>query len=68
MAHAQESRGPTAQTRPLRNGKARNELEILREENKQLRETVAHLSKLVLTQIVGGKQLREPSVSKGNRS
>ncbi len=61
MAHAQESRGRIAQRRPSRTRKARNELQILRDENKQLRETVAHLSKLVLTQIVGAEKPREPA-------
>jgi hypothetical protein len=64
MAHAQVSRGRTAQT-PPRNRKARNELQILRQENKQLRETVAHLSKLVLTQIIGAEEPGEPP--KNNR-
>jgi hypothetical protein len=63
MGHAQESCGRVAQTRPSRKRKARNELEELRQENKQLRETVAHLSKLVLTQIVGTDEPKEQSAS-----
>jgi hypothetical protein len=63
MGRAQEAYGHTAQIRPSRKRKTRNELEELRQENKQLRETVAHLSKLVLTQIAGAAELKEQSAS-----
>jgi transposase-like protein len=63
MGHAQESHGRTAQNRPSRKRKARNELEELRQENQQLRKTVAHLSKLVLTQIAGAAELKERSAT-----
>jgi hypothetical protein len=61
MGHAQQSYGRAAQTRASR--KRRNELEELREENKQLRETVAHLSELVLTQIAGAAEPKEQSTA-----
>ena len=61
MGHAQQSYGRAAQTRASR--KRRNELEELREENKQLREFVAHLSELVLTRIVEPAEPGEQSGS-----
>jgi hypothetical protein len=61
MGHAQQSYGRAAQTRASR--KRRNELEELREENKQLRETVAHLSELVLTQIARAPEPEEQSTA-----
>jgi hypothetical protein len=51
MVRAQGSYGHGVQTLPKRKPKSRNELEELREENKQLRELVAHLSELILTRI-----------------
>jgi hypothetical protein len=54
MGHAQESSAATPVKVSRRaKRKAWIELEELREENKQLRETVAHLSELVLNQIAG---------------
>jgi hypothetical protein len=63
MGRTQEADGRAAQIRPSRKRKTRNELEELRQENKQLRETVAHLSKLVLTQIAAAAELKEQSAS-----
>ena len=40
-----------AQALPKRKVKTRNEIEELREENRQLRELVAHLSKLALERV-----------------
>ena len=51
MGRAQGSYGRGAQTLPKRKPQTRNELEDLREENKQLRELVAHLSEVILTRI-----------------
>jgi hypothetical protein len=41
--------------------KTQNQLEELSEENRRLRETVAHLSELVLTQIAGAAEPKEQS-------
>jgi hypothetical protein len=46
MGHAQRSN--RAQLLPKRKPGTRNEIEELREENRQLRELVAHLSKLAI--------------------
>jgi cell division septum initiation protein DivIVA len=40
-----------------------DELEELRQENKQLRETVAHLTQVVLTQIAGPAEPKEQTAS-----
>src|SRR5262249_17175897 len=63
VGDAQEFYGRAAQSRPSRKRKTRNELEEPREENKQLREIVAHLSELVLTQIAGAAEPKEQSAS-----
>jgi hypothetical protein len=63
MGHAQKSHDRGVQILPTRKRKARNELEELREENKQLREVVAHLSELVLTQIVEAAEPGEQSAT-----
>ena len=63
MGRAKESHGRAARIRSSRKRKTRNELEELRQENKQLLETVAHLSKLVLTQIAVAVELREQPAS-----
>jgi hypothetical protein len=46
---------------PKRKVKSQNEIEELREENRQLRELVAHLSKLALERITEPAESREPS-------
>ena len=61
MGHAQKSHDGVVQTSPTR--KTRNELEELREENKQLREVVARLSELVLTQIAEAAEPGEQSAT-----
>jgi hypothetical protein len=61
MGRAQGSYGRGAQTLPKRKPKTRNELEDLREENKQLRELVAHLSELILTRITDAVEPGEQS-------
>ena len=40
-----------------------DELDELRQQNKQLRETVAHLAQVVLTQIAGAAQLKAQPAS-----
>jgi hypothetical protein len=61
MGRAQGSYGRGAQTLPKRKPQTRNELEDLREENKQLRELVAHLSELILTRITDAVEPGEHS-------
>jgi len=51
MGRIQRSDRHRAQAQPHRSIKTRNEIEELREENRQLRELVAHLSKLALGRI-----------------
>ena len=63
MVRAQGSYGHGVQTLPKRKPKSRNELEELREENKQLREVVARLSELVLTQIAEAAEPGEQSAT-----
>jgi hypothetical protein len=63
MGYAQKLYGRAAQIWPSRKRETGNELEVLREENKQLRETVAHLSELVLTQIAGVTEPKEQSAN-----
>jgi hypothetical protein len=62
MGYAQKFYGRAIQIWP-RKRKARNELEELRAENKQLRETVAHLSELVLNQIAESTEPKEQSAA-----
>jgi len=52
-----------AQTRPPCKRKTGNELEELRQENEQLRETVADLCVLVLTRVAGAAERKEQSAS-----
>ena len=61
MGRAKRSYGHGVQTLPKRKPKTRNELEDLREENKQLRELVAHLSELILTRITDAVEPGEQS-------
>jgi hypothetical protein len=51
MGRIQRSGERHAQALPKHKVRTLNEMEELREENRQLRELVAHLSKLVLVQI-----------------
>ena len=51
MGRLQRSDRRRAQALPKRKVKTRNEIEELREENRRLRELVAHLSKLALGRI-----------------
>ena len=56
MGHAQRSN--RAQL-PKRKPSTRNEIEELREENRQLRELVAHLSKLAIARITEAAESEE---------
>jgi hypothetical protein len=49
-----------ARALPKRTIKARNEIEELREENRRLRELVAHLSKLALERVTEIAEASEP--------
>jgi hypothetical protein len=55
-----------AQALPKRKVKTRNEVEQLRKENRQLRELVAHLSKLALARITEAAGPGEQSASAEN--
>jgi hypothetical protein len=57
MGHAQRSN--RAQLLPKRKPSTRNEIEQLREENRQLRELVAHLSKLAIARIAEAAESEE---------
>jgi hypothetical protein len=57
MGHAQRSN--RAQLLPKRKPSTRNEIQQLREENRQLRELVAHLSKLAIARIAEAAQSEE---------
>jgi cell shape-determining protein MreC len=57
MGHAQRSN--RAQLLPKRKPNTRNEVKQLREENRQLRELVAHLSKLAIARIAGAAESEE---------
>ena len=61
MGRTQRSDRHRAQVLPKREVKSQNEIEELREENRQLRELVAHLSKLALERITEPAESREPS-------
>ena len=61
MGRTQRSDRHRTQALPKRKIKTRNEIEELREENRQLRELVAHLSKLALEGITEPAESREPS-------
>ena len=57
MGHAQRSN--RARLLPKRKPSTRNEIEQLREENRQLRELVAHLSKLAIARITEAAESEE---------
>jgi hypothetical protein len=57
MGHAQRSN--RALLLPKRKPSTRNEIEELREENRQLREVVAHLTKLAVAQITEAAESEE---------
>jgi hypothetical protein len=59
MGRIQRPGGRHAQALPKHKIKTVNEIEELREENRQLRELVAHLSKLVLVRIAEATQSEE---------
>jgi hypothetical protein len=61
MGHAQRSN--RAQRVPKRKPSTRNEIEALREENRQLRELVTHLSKLALIRIAEAAGSEEEQAS-----
>ncbi len=61
MGYAQKVYGRAAQIWLLRKRKTGNELEELRAENKQLRQTVAHLSELILSEIAEATEPKEQS-------
>jgi hypothetical protein len=61
MGRTQGSNRHRAQALPKVRIKTRNEIEELREENRQLRELVAHLSKLALERITETAEPREQS-------
>jgi GTPase involved in cell partitioning and DNA repair len=59
MGHIQRSIRHRIQALPKRKIKTRNEIEELREENRQLRELVAHLSKVALARITEAVEAAE---------
>jgi hypothetical protein len=63
MGRIRRSHRHRAQALPKRRIKTRNEIEELREENRQLRELVAHLSKLALGRITQATEPEEQSAS-----
>jgi len=66
MGHIQRSERHRAQALSRRKAKTRNEIGELREENRQLRELVAHLSKLALTRITEPAEPEEQSAGAEN--
>jgi predicted nucleic acid-binding Zn-ribbon protein len=66
MGHIQRSIRHRIQALPKRKIKTRNEIEELREENRQLRELVAHLSKVALARITEAAEAGEQSASPEN--
>ena len=60
MRHVVRSNRHRALTRPKRKVKAQSEIEELREENRRLRELVAHLSKLALERVTEIAEPGEP--------
>jgi hypothetical protein len=66
MRRIQRSDRHPAQTLPKRKVRTRNEIEKLREENRQLRELVAHLSQLALARITEAAEPEEQSASAEN--
>ena len=63
MGRIQRSDRHRVQALPKRKVKIRNEIEELREKNRQLRELVAHLSKLALGRISEATESKEQSAS-----
>ena len=63
MGHVQRSDRRRAQSLSKRKTKTRNEIGELREENRQLRELIAHLSELAVTQITEEAESGEQSAS-----
>ena len=63
MGHVQRSDRRRAQALSKRKTKTRNEIGELREENRQLRELIAHLSELAVTQITEAVESGEQSAS-----
>jgi hypothetical protein len=63
MGRIQRSDRHRPQALPKRKVKTRNEIEELRQENKRLRELVAHLSKLALGRISEAAEPKEQSTS-----
>ena len=61
MGRTQRSDRDRAQALPKRKVKTQTEIEELREENRRLRELVAHLSKLALGRITEAAELEEQS-------
>jgi hypothetical protein len=66
MRRIQRSDRHRAQALPKRKVRIRNEIEKLREENRQLRELVAHLSQLALARITEAAEPGEQSASGEN--
>ena len=65
MSHIERSDRRQAQV-PKRRIKPRSEIQRLREENRQLRELVVHLSKLAVTQITQAVETGEHSAPAEN--
>lgn len=63
MGRRQRADRHRAQALPKRKVKTQTEIEELREENRRLRELVAHLSKLALTRITEAAEPGEGSAS-----
>jgi len=63
MGRLQRADRHRAQALPKRKVKTRTEIEELREENRRLRELVAHLSKLALTRIAEAAEPEEQSAN-----
>ena len=63
MGRIQRSNRHRIQALPKRKVKTRNEIEELREENRQLRELVAHLSKVAVARITEAAEPGEQSAS-----
>lgn len=63
MGRIQRSNRHRAQELPKRKAKTRDEIEKLREENRKLRELVAHLSTLAVARITDAAEPRQESAS-----
>jgi hypothetical protein len=66
MGRRQRADRHRAQALPKRKVKTQTEIEELREENRRLRELVAHLSKLALGRITQAAKAEEQSASPGS--